>query len=67
MNHLQKHFKKGMSWENYGQWHIDHRIPESWFKITCYTDSSFKDCWALSNLQPLWAKENLTKNNRYKN
>ena len=56
-----------MSWENYGQWHIDHRIPESWFKIHTMHDKSFKDCWALSNLQPLWAKENLSKNNRYKN
>ena len=64
--HLEKQFKKGMSWKNYGSyWHIDHRTPLSWFKFKSYQDEDFKKCWALDNLQPKLKKENLNKNNRY--
>jgi hypothetical protein len=59
--HIEKKFKAGMTWENYGQWHIDHIIPMSAFNITSPDDIDFRRCWALKNLQPLWAKENLTK------
>lgn len=61
MEHLQAQFKLGMSWGNYGEWHIDHLIPISASDFTSYDDASFKKCWALSNLQPLWATENLSK------
>lgn len=56
-----------MSWDNWAQngWHVDHVIPDSWFNYTSMDDQSFKDCWALSNLQPKWAYENLSKNNRF--
>jgi hypothetical protein len=66
MNHLELKFKPGMSWENYGLhgWHIDHVIPRSHFKITDYNCSGFKKCWNISNLQPLWARENLIKGNK---
>jgi hypothetical protein len=60
--HLEKQFKDGMSWDNYGNWHIDHVIPQSWFKFKSYDDPEFKLCWCLGNLQPLWAKENISKN-----
>lgn len=64
--HLEKQFKRGMAWDNYGTyWHIDHRIPVSFFKFDSVNDKDFKDCWALENLQPLEAKENLRKNNNY--
>jgi len=65
-NHLEKQFRDGMTWENYGRngWHIDHRIPKSIFNITSYKSKGFKACWALDNLQPLWAKENSEKNNK---
>ena len=60
--HLEKQFKPGMSWENYGfRWHIDHDIPISAFNFQLYTDIDFKKCWALKNLKPLSAKENLQK------
>lgn len=62
--HLEKHFKAGMTWENYGSWHIDHKIPISAFVFDSSNDRGFKKCWALSNLQPLWAKENLKKANK---
>jgi len=65
MQHLENQFREGMSWDNYGKWHIDHIRPVSNFNFSSYKDSEFKECWALENLQPLWAKENLIKSNRY--
>ena len=62
--HLESQFRDGMSWDNYGEWHIDHIIPISWWKFNSYTDDEFKKCWALANLQPLWGKENHIKGNR---
>ena len=61
--HLQKQFKSGMNWNNYGiyGWHIDHKRPVSSFDITSKCSEDFKKCWSLDNLQPLWAKENLSK------
>lgn len=61
---LEKQFKEGMSWNNYGQWHVDHKIPISVFNFSKPTDIDFKLCWALSNLQPMWAKDNLIKHNK---
>jgi len=61
--HLEKQFKKGMSWNSYGKngWSIDHIKPISSFNFNSYDDKEFKKCWALNNLQPLWHKENLKK------
>jgi hypothetical protein len=63
--HLQKHFAKGMTWKKFmaGEIHIDHVIPKSHFKYKSSEDFQFKECWALHNLQPLWAKDNLVKHN----
>ena len=65
-NHLEKQFTEGMSWENYGRygWHIDHIIPISVFNFNGPHDIDFQRCWALDNLQPLWAHDNLTKHAR---
>lgn len=54
-----------MTWDNKGRWHIDHIIPDSWFTYSTVNDEEFKLSWALSNLQPKWAEENLSKGNRY--
>ncbi|MFA5340263.1 MAG: hypothetical protein WC332_00660 [Clostridia bacterium] len=62
--HLEKQFKAGMSWNNDGKWHIDHKIPMSAFNFETPEDIDFKKCWALSNLQPLWAVDNLKKHNK---
>ena len=59
--HLEKLFTDGMTWDNYGEWHIDHKIPKVSFNYTNTKDSEFKKCWALENLQPLWAEDNLSK------
>ncbi len=61
MKHISRQFTEGMSWDNYGKWHIDHIIPISAFNFEKPNDSDFKRCWELSNLQPLWAKDNLIK------
>jgi hypothetical protein len=64
INHLERQFKFGMSWDNYGEWHIDHIIPISLWGFDSYNDREFKQCWSLANLQPLWAEENLRKSNK---
>ncbi len=64
-SHLEAQFQPGMTWENYGDWHIDHKIPHSYFCYNSIYDEEFKKCWALDNLQPMWAEENWSKNNRY--
>ena len=59
--HLEKQFVDGMSWENMGDWHIDHKIPISVFNFTSPEHEDFKRCWSLKNLQPMWAQDNLSK------
>ncbi|MBA7521439.1 hypothetical protein ES705_13546 [subsurface metagenome] len=59
--HLERLFEPGMSWQNRSQWHIHHIRPVSSFHFSSYQDEDFKRCWALPNLQPLWACENYTK------
>ncbi len=62
--HLEKQFQPGMTWDNYGEWHMDHIIPVAAFNFGTPDDLDFKRCWALKNLQPLWASENMKKNKR---
>jgi len=59
VSHLSKMFKPGMSWENHGEWHIDHIIPVSVMIKRGITDPKIVN--ALSNLQPLWAEDNHRK------
>lgn len=63
--HISSQFKEGMSWDNHGEWHIDHITPQSWLPFTSIEDDNFLKCWSLSNLQPLWAKDNISKQDRY--
>lgn len=62
--HLERQFLKGMSWENMGEWHIDHIVPLSKCPASSPDDPNFKRVWALTNLRPLWAKDNLSKGAR---
>jgi hypothetical protein len=55
--HMESQFLPGMSWENHGEWHIDHIIPLASGKTP-------EEIWKLchyTNLQPLWASDNLSK------
>lgn len=61
VRHIEKQFLPGMSWSNYGDWHLDHIVPNASFDYTSMQDSEFKACWSLSNLRPLWAIDNLKK------
>lgn len=63
-SHLEKQFTEGMTWGNYGTWHIDHIIPISAFNFNRPEDIDFKRCWALKNLQPLWGFDNCSKYNK---
>ena len=58
-------FKGGMSWDNMGVWHIDHIRPVASFNYTTTECEDFKKCWALENLQPLWAADNYSKGNKW--
>jgi hypothetical protein len=60
-NHIESLFKDGMTWDNYGEWHIDHIKPVSIFDYN--EDISVVN--SLLNLQPLWAFENFSKSNKY--
>ena len=62
--HLENQFTEGMTWDNYGQWHVDHISPISLHNINEIGDDEFMKCWSLSNLQPLWADENIRKSNK---
>jgi len=59
--HLESLFLDGMTWDNYGEWHIDHIYPVSKCIEEGVTDPKVIN--ALGNLQPLWAIDNLTKSN----
>ena len=61
IKYLEALFQDGMSWKNMGEWHIDHKTPISAFNFTGPFDLDFKHCWALSNLQPLWAFDKESK------
>ena len=64
--HLEKLFTKGMTWNNHTThgWHIDHIKPDSLFNYKLVEDKEFQECWALENLQPMWADENIKKGNK---
>ena len=62
--HIERQFARGMSWDNYGDWHIDHVLPVSSFTFETVADPEFRAAWALTNLRPLWAPANMSKGAR---
>jgi hypothetical protein len=64
IDHLELQFTDGMTWENYGVWHVDHIKPISSFSIVEMGDDEFMKCWCLNNLQPMWGEENIRKSNK---
>lgn len=64
MHHIELQFTPGMTWENHSRdgWHIDHIIPVSHFDMS--DQEQQKQCFHYSNLQPLWAADNLKKRDK---
>lgn len=60
--HLESHFLPGMTWENHGKWHIDHKKPLASFDLT--DRQQFFEACHYTNLQPLWAEDNFRKGAR---
>jgi aspartyl-tRNA synthetase len=60
--HLENKFTDGMNWDNYGKWHIDHILPCCSFDMS--SSDKQKECFHFSNLQPLWAIDNMIKGGR---
>jgi hypothetical protein len=64
ITHLENQFTERMTWDNYGEWHVDHKLPITSFNIEEMGDKEFMKCWALENLQPMWGDENIRKSNK---
>jgi hypothetical protein len=62
ISHIENRFKEGMNWDNYGLWQVDHIKPCASFDQS--DKNQFKQCWDISNLQPLWAIENRKKGSK---
>lgn len=77
--HLESLFESWMNWNNRGKynsktwddnniltwtWNIDHIIPQSKLPYISMEDDNFKKCWALENLRPLSAKQNIIDGDR---
>lgn len=62
VKHIESRFVSGMSWDNRGKWHLDHVIPVSAFDLNdpCQQEAAFH----YTNLQPLWARDNLSKKDK---
>ena len=69
IRYIESKFKNGMSWSNYGEWHIDHIKPCASFDLN--DKKQLRSCFNYKNTQPLWAYENRAKgcklqaNNKY--
>jgi ribosomal protein S27AE len=65
--HVERHFTPAMTWELFasGEIHLDHKRPVASFDWQNDYERSLRECWALSNLQPLWKIDNMKKGARW--
>lgn len=61
--HIESQFAEGMSWDNYGEWHVDHIRPCASYDLS--NEDARRECFNWKNLRPLWASENIKKGARY--
>ena len=61
-HYLEERFQPGMTWNNHGEWHVDHSKPLSHFDLK--DRAQFLQACHYTNLQPMWAKDNLRKSDR---
>jgi len=61
--HLESLWQPGMCWENYGEWHIDHKRLCASFDLL--DPAQQRACFHWSNLQPLWSEDNFRKSKRW--
>ena len=61
--YMEAQFEEGMEWDNLGEWHIDHRRPCSSFDLNKPEEQRM--CFHYTNLQPLWAAENIGKSDNF--
>jgi hypothetical protein len=61
--YIEAKFTEGMSWDNYGKWHLDHKKPLALFDLS--DREQFLAACHFSNFQPLWATENIAKSAKY--
>lgn len=64
-NHIEELFTEGMTWDNYGKWHLDHIRPCASFDLTDIIQQHF--CFNYRNTQPMWGRENIQKSARWNN
>ena len=64
VEHLESQFQPWMTWENYGEWEVDHIYPQSLLPYDSFDHPNFLKCWSLDNLQPLGKIENIIKSNK---
>lgn len=60
--YLESQFQPGMTWDNYGSWHIDHVVPLASFDLT--DRKQFLLACHYTNLQPMWETDNLKKGSK---
>ena len=63
-SYIEKQFVDGMTWENRDKWHIDHKVPCAAFNMLYPLEQRY--CFWYKNHQPMWAKDNLSKHDKYK-
>ena len=64
-DHIEKQFKPGMTWENHGEWHVDHITPNKYEGEGEITLEMTKARLHYTNTRPLWADKNIAKGNRF--
>ena len=62
-SYIEGKFERGMTWENYGEWHVDHIRPCASFDLS--DKEQVLQCFNWRNLQPMWASENISKGSNY--